>query len=351
MAKKAAEKPKGPLGPHSRMVLLHGKEEFLQTLYTDQLKSALAEAGVEFDVARFDAAPGGGGAGGPVRPADVLDECRSMSLMQIHKVVIVDHAEELVKGEAARPLFERYAQHPAESATLVLRAGTWHKGKLDKLIEAMPDGGGVIIKCDEVPVAKAVAWAGDRAQRRYGRTLDARAAQLLVDRLGPDLARIDSELSKLSCAAEGGGAISAELVRELVGLSREEEVWEIQRVLLSGHAEAALDMLRQLLTVSKVPTVLLRFAYADLCRKLHGAARGLAAGMPPGVVGKALRLWGDSMSAVLDAARRMPPDRAAELLRLAVDADFRGKTGQGEEELALEVLTVRITSALAGRAA
>ena len=49
----------------------------------------------------------------------------------------VDNADQFVK-EANRPLVERYAEHPTENATLVLRSDKWNKGKLDAMIEKEP---------------------------------------------------------------------------------------------------------------------------------------------------------------------------------------------------------------------
>lgn len=326
------------LGPGARIVVLHGKEPFLRQAYVDELREALDEAGVAYDLIRFD--------GAQATVGEVLDECRSFGLMAAHKVVVVDSADEWVKGDQSRPLVERYAQSPCDSATLILRAETWRPGKLDKLIEGLGEGGG-IIRCDSVSEAQAVAWARGRVTRRHGREIDPEAARVLVSRLGPDLGRIDTELGKLATATPEGEAISPQTVRDLVGMSREEEVWGVQAALLSGRTEACLAYMHELLTVSRVPTVLMRWAMTDLARKLHGAARGLASGAPAPAVAGALKLWGPSKDAIMDAARRVRPETAADLLSAAVEADAAGKSGRGDEVRGLEMLVIRITSAVA----
>lgn len=339
--KSSAKAPSGAgrvrMGPGTRFLVLHGKEPFLRQAYVDQLREALSEAGVEFDTIRFDGSQAG--------VAEVLDECRSMGLLAAHKLVIVDHAEDWVKGDTSRPMVERYAESPSDSVTLVLRAETWRPGKLDKAIEALGAAGGVI-KCDAVTEAQALTWAKGRVKKRHGREIEADAASELVARVGPDLGRIDSELAKLATGTPEGGAIELQTVRDLVGLSREQEVWGLQAILLSGSAEASLTHMHDLLGVSRVPTVLMRWAMTDLTRKLHAAASGLASGMPAPAIASALRLWGPSRDMILATARRLRPEATGALLSAAVEADAAGKTGRGDEVRGLEMLALRITSAV-----
>jgi DNA polymerase III delta subunit len=145
-----AAKSSGSPGPEHRVVLLHGANTFLAAEYTTQLKDKLQAAHGALDVLHFD--------GKEHKLADVLDECRSFGLMQQHKMVVVDSAEELVK-EDNRPLVERYAEQPTEGATLVLRATKWYKGKLDDKIAAV----GIMVECGDIGEAMARTWAIRRA--------------------------------------------------------------------------------------------------------------------------------------------------------------------------------------------
>lgn len=326
------------MGPGTRLVVLHGKEPFLRQAYVDELRESLSAAGIEFDTIRFD--------GSQATVAEVLDECRSFGLLAAHKVVIVDNAEEWVKGDTNRPMVERYAESPSDAVALILRAETWRPGKLDKIIAGLGEAGGVM-KCDTVTEAQALTWAKGRVKKRHGREIDPEAARELITRVGPDLGRVDTELGKLATATPEGQPIELQTVRDLVGLSREQEVWGLQSLLLSGGTEASLIHMHDLLGVSRVPTVLMRWAMTDLVRKLHAAASGLASGMPAPAVASALRLWGPSRDAILDAARRVRPEITSTLLSAAVEADAAGKTGRGDEERGLEMLAIRITSAIA----
>lgn len=334
MARRSSpSRPAAGPSANDRIVLLTGKEEYLRRAYTDQLKRQLAEAGVQADAIRFD--------GVSASLADVLDECRSVGLMVQHKLVVVDNADAFVKGEN-RAVVERYASAPAPEATLVLRCETWHKGKLDALIEAV----GSIVKCDAVTPDRAAQAAREMATHRHQRTLDAEAARALIDRVGVDLSRVASEVAKLATAVDEGRPITAELVCEMVGPSREEQFWMIQDVLLTGDTEAALAKLHELINVSRVEMVPLRWALVDLARKVHGATQGLAVGESAAAVSSRLRLWGPGGNRLLEAARRLTPARARRLLRDAIETDVRGKSGQGDELRGLEVLALQFAQAV-----
>lgn len=279
--------------------------------------------------------------GSRASPAEVLDELRSPGLLAPYKLVIVEDADQLVKDNA-RALFERYAQSPSQDATLVLRAETWRPGKLDKLVAAV----GSVVKCDQITVPQAINWAVGRSGKRYAAELGRDAAELLVERVGTDLVRLDAELAKLAASAGVGAdaVIDRELVAELVAPTREQAVWSIQEDLLSGDPGRAIGRVREALDVSRHPAVLVSYAMMDLASKLHAMSRGLESGEPAQALSKRLKLWGPSGRLIEQTARRTPPERAGELLDLCVEGDAACKSGRGEPDRVLERLALRFGS-------
>jgi DNA polymerase III subunit delta len=338
MAKSPAKKPP-KLDAAVRIAVLHGKEQYLLREHTARLKEALTEEFGDVEVFRYD--------GDSAEVADVLDECRSFSLMTRSKLVVVDRAEEFVKGES-RPLVERYAEHPTDGTTLVLRGETWRKGKLDKLIEA---GGGVILKCEHATPSQAIGFALARCKKRYQAELDQRAAALLVERVGSDLSRIDTEVAKLALAAGVNGVITEAIVAELVGLSREEQAWQIQQEVLTGDAGRTIATLRDMHHVTRDRRsldVVLSYAFMDLARKMTLIGASQQQGENTRALAQSIRLWGDSERLVGSAARRAGLPAIAALFDRAVDADARSKSGFGTAERAAERLAAEICAGIAG---
>jgi DNA polymerase III delta subunit len=320
-----------------RVVVLTGKDSFLRVERSRQLQEALeAEHG---SVDRFELD------GASCSLSAVLDELRSYGLLSSHKLVVVDNAEAFLGAEDRRRAMERYAEDPQRESTLLLRAGArWNPGKFDKLVEA---GGGAVLKCEAPGEQEAVRWCGVRAERRHGTQLAPGAAELLVEKIGTDLARLDSELGKLAAAAGEGKPVTRPLVAEFVGLSREEAAWELQSVLLREGPRAALEKLGELVRVSGVPDVMVGWSVADVLRKVHDAARLLASGEQEFAVAKQLRLWGDSQSLVCRAARALGPRRAARLLDEAMRTDMRMKSGLSSDGVrTCEALVVKVSEGL-----
>ncbi len=346
--------PSGKLDSTCWVGILNGTDAYLRTSLTAQLRAALTKEHGTVDLVQYD------GSGAGVRPSDVLDECRSFGLIAGYKLVIVDNAEDLIK-EDNRPLFERYVASLIESneapgATLLLRADSWRPGKLDKLIEKV----GAIIKCEPPSEDAAIKWALKRAPSEHKATLAPDAAELLVSRVGPELARLDSELGKLAAAASGLAnsaagtpsstpVITRALVVEFVGMSREEEVWGIQQTLLQSSAPDALSHLKYILEVSRQPSVLVSYALVDLSRKLHALSRGIHARQRPDQIAQSLKLWGPSRDMLIDAAKRTPPSAALEIFRVAMESDVRQKSGLGDPPVVLERAFLQASLLLHGK--
>ncbi len=368
MAKKAASSsPKAAAGSRltaaTRVAILHGDDRFLQDEHLRLLREALAETlgGPDaYDTVRFD------GAQGQSVAADILDECRSFGLMQQHKVVLVDNADILLKksddedaapaasrGRRAAPidvrrLMESYAAEPSDSATLILRASTWRPGNLDKAVAALGERG-AIIDCDAPDPAKAAQWVAKRATVRHNTSIDPEAARLLIASIGTNLGRLDNEIEKLALAAGGNGApITTALIREMTGVSREEDFWHLQSTIATGDAAAALGRMREMVEVSRHDPVVLSWSFTELARKIHAVRRAADAGQNLQPVSNKLRLWNDAQ-AIFNAARAIPGPSAARLYDLAVDTDAANKSGRGDPIRNLEILTVRFSDAIRRR--
>ncbi len=319
-----------------RLLILAGPESHRRAERLASLRRAVESRRGEVDVLHFD--------GSTASPADILDEARSLGLMQQYKIIVVDEADEFLKRGDNRRTMERYAENPEQGVTLVLRSAAWHPGKLDKLVEAA----GRILRCDPPEPPEAVDFCIDRC-REHGGVIEPAAAHLLVERIGTSLGRLDSELARLCLMVEEGAPITPDLVREQIPLSREEKAWELQDALVTGDATAAMTKLVELMTVSRHDPVPLFWSIADLSRKIYAAGRMLREGQHERSVMGRLRLFGPGGAAALSAARRLPAPLAARLMAESLRAAHRTRQSLGTPERAVEVLALRFVSALAPR--
>jgi DNA polymerase III delta subunit len=335
-----------------RIVVLHGPEVFLLTEGAKRLYELLeAEHGTDA-IQRFTFD------GETAELADVLDELRTFGLFQDHKLVIVDKAERFLgggakdadegaggskgQGAARRRALEAYAENPCAGATLLLRAEKWHRGKLDKLVAKV----GAVIKCEHPKDRDAVAWAVAACPDRHGLAIERPAAQLLVGRVGPGLARLDTELAKLAAFVGPGRKIGRDDVVELVGLSRQEKAWELQTAIMTGQPGVACAKMRELREVSQLEKELVTWAVNDLLRRLHTVAQLCRQGVSTRSLIQSHRLWGATGERIIEVARRSDPGIFARLLDRAVRTDLANKSGLGEPDRNLEALTLQVTDTI-----
>jgi DNA polymerase-3 subunit delta len=318
-----------------RMVILSGKESFLMTRYTNDLEKTLTQEHGEVERIVLD--------GAVSDLATILDEVRTFDLLMKHKLVIVDNADVFLAAKGSekkspRKSMEKYAQSPVQSATLLLRAQTWRPGNLDKLVSKI----GLVYKLQTLSEVDTVRWCIGRCGKEHGCSLDTQSAQLLVRRIGLSLTRIDAELGKLSAMVAPETAITKEDVVEMVGLSREEQAWEIQSVVLTGNSSSAMTKLGELLDISKQPKELMMWSIVDLTRRLSAAATMLESGASGNDVRKSLKLFGDSGNKLMNASKRKTTTQLADLFTEAIAVDARTRSGLLDGRRGLELLTLKV---------
>ncbi len=328
----------GELTASMRVIVLYGKDTLVISDATRRLIEVLEAVHGEIERFDFDGEKAG--------LSDVLDELRSYALIRHHKLIVVDNAEKfLAAGDGRRRAMEAYAANPSPESTLLLRAQSWRRSKLDSHVKKV----GVILKCDVQSDRDAVRWCLSECPVRAGCAIEQPAAQRLVERVGPALGRLDTELGKLAAFVGEAAVITRDDVDELVAGSRQEKAWVLQEAILSGAPAVAWAQLRELLEVSRVPEQLCMWAISDLVRRLHTATRLLGRGVSASEVSRRLRLFGAGGNRIIEVARRGDPLGLAQLLERSVQTDVASKSGLGRTARNLEALTLQVTDTIGRR--
>ena len=339
MAKQSKGQSAG-LGTGTRILLLHGPDPVAKREALERLSAALEAEHGELEWTRFD--------GREANAATVLDELRTFSMLGRYKVVVVDAAEELITSN--RSVLERYAERPVSGATLVLRAEQIRPGKLEKRIESV----GAVVACEPPDAAAARRWLVETAEARHGASLAPEAADALIERVGADRQRLETELEKLATMAGSAGAIGAELVMQQVGAAGEARAWALQTELFEALAANRFDAERPIATAREAveltgeSDVLLLFVVADGMRKLASGARLREAGVSEREIPKRVGVFGPGRDPYLRALKRVGPRAATRLLDRAMALDRRSKSGLGTAARAVETFCARQTAAAGG---
>lgn len=204
---------------------LQGEETFYIDLISDLIEAnALNEAEKGFNqvvVYGKDAAM-----------AMILTHARRFPMMAERQVVIVKEAQDiqdLNKDTGARLLLD-YVAKPVPSTILVL----CHKHKtldkrreLGKKIDQLTTSINSKKLYDNQLPDFVVEYTKDKKI-----SIDDRAVLTLCEYVGNDLHRIANEIDKLSLTLSGGSTISAEQVMNQVGVSKEYNIFELQKAIL-----------------------------------------------------------------------------------------------------------------------
>jgi DNA polymerase-3 subunit delta len=237
-----------------------------------------------------------------------------------------------------RELLERYLERPSRDNILVILVEEI-KGK--KFPEKVRTAGRIIpLKApydNEMP-----GWIMSHSRKKYKRKMSMAAASLLFERLGSDLARIDSELEKLSLYVGKVDRIEPDDIRNAASEDRQFDWFALPDAIARRDAGAAHKILARLLVQGdKAPTIIGSVAWQ--LKRIWKAKNMLEAGENlPEIFRKFnLRYRGhqETLKRLMD---QFSEEDLAAKYELLERADVQTKTGRLPERLALEILVAKL---------
>jgi DNA polymerase-3 subunit delta len=173
--------------------------------------------------------------GKDVNMAAILTHARRFPMMAERQVVIVKEAQDIqdINNEAGSKLLLSYLQQPVPSTVLVFA----HKNKsldkrreLGKNIEKLA----ISITTKKLYDNQLPDFVSSYAKQK-GVTMEDRALQIFCEYIGNDLNRLGNEFDKLLIGGVPAGGITAEQVMIQVGISKEYNIFELQRAVVSRN--------------------------------------------------------------------------------------------------------------------
>lgn len=159
---------------------------------------------------------------------NIINTAKRYPMMSEYQVVIVKEAQNLLKLDE----LAEYVQNPLKSTILVI---CYKNGVVDKRkkIVSLCQKVGVVFESPKVKESVLPQFVTDYLQQR-GLTIDNNARMMMTEYIGADLNRMAGELDKLIVANQGGTAnITAELVEQNIGISKEFNNWELKNAIVN----------------------------------------------------------------------------------------------------------------------
>jgi DNA polymerase-3 subunit delta len=211
-------------GKFSPLYVLHGEEPF----FIEEISNAIKDAAVDEVSKDFNETIL---YGRDTELVDVLAAARRFPMMSERQLVLVKEAQDLKcwKRKDELQKLEAYAENPVGSTVLVF---AYMNKKIDGRSKAVKtlSKNGVLFLSEKVRDYKLAQWI-EGYIKEQGLGLDARASQLLAEYLGNDLRKVCNEITKLKVVLPQGTVITTELIEKHIGISKDYNVFELQRAL------------------------------------------------------------------------------------------------------------------------
>jgi DNA polymerase-3 subunit delta len=155
----------------------------------------------------------------------VVDEARQYPMMANYRVVVIKEAQDMrsLKNLAL------YAENPSPQSILVINHKYKKFDSRTKLAKAIK-ANGVLFESKKLYENKIPAWINSYLSDK-GVNIAPDASMMAAEFLGTDLNKIANEMDKVIVNLEGQKSISAEMIKEMVGISKDYNVFELQKAI------------------------------------------------------------------------------------------------------------------------
>ena len=259
----------------------------------------------------------------------ILNSAKRFPMMSEYQVILIKEAQDLKwdkDGDDDKKLTDpllSYLENPLRSTILVF---CYKYGKLDKRKKAYKaiDKNGLVYESAQIYENQVAAWIDDFVADKNYRIHD-RASALLAEYLGRDLSKIANELEKLMLNSPPGSEISITNVQDNIGISKDYNIFELQKALIQRDVLKANRILTYFAANPKnnpiIPNLTLLFGFFSKLLVLHQAGPN-----PNDGVYKSLGIMNSyAQRDFQQALRAYPPARVTDIIHLIRRADAQSK--------------------------
>ena len=159
----------------------------------------------------------------------IAAECRRFPMMSNYQLILIKEAQDIRNLDLLTP----YLENPMASTVLVI---CYKYGTLDKrkTFARVADKKAVLFEAPKIYDNQVAQWIASYVKEK-GYTIDAKAAALMADFLGTDLAKIVNEVGKMIISLPAGATITPTHVEDNIGISKDYNVFELSKALANRN--------------------------------------------------------------------------------------------------------------------
>ncbi len=311
--------------------LFYGEEEFLiEEGVQEVLQGAVPPEGRAFNLDVLQ--------GAEADVHDVIARASAFPMMAERRAVVLRDADKL--GQKDLELLASYVERPSPTTVFILTAAKPDMRR--KAFAGVRKAGGAV-ECRPLGEAQLPAWITGRLRMR-GLTIDPDACRLLSSLVGRGLRELDQELEKLATYTGGRTQVTSEDVAAVVGVSRQYNIFELQRALAGGEIARAEEILERMLEAGQAAPyfVAMLSGFFATVWKLHDCRRR---GMSEDAMAREVKRERWMLADYLRALGHYSPYQTERALALLLTVDERSKLG-GDDTTLLQTFLADLMAGL-----
>ena len=241
-------------GERHNVCLLFGSETYLIELWAKKLLDGGDSSAFNFQ--RFD--------GRTPDLAALWDAAETLPLMAEQKQILLDGLEPAALSAQDIETFAALLGDFPESTLLVITAKSpdFPKSAAGKKLLELADRAGATVELGARSTGDLVSFLKSKASKQNC-TLSTDVARYLLDICANDMQALDGELAKL--CAYAGGEITRAHIDAVAAPKTEARVFDLQKLILAGNAQKALELLSRLFALREEPIAILGTLSVSFC--------------------------------------------------------------------------------------
>jgi DNA polymerase III subunit delta len=315
----------GKLAP---VFLLYGEEDFLVEEATRSVIAAAVPSDAQefnLDILRGEESDA----------RDIVARASSFPMMSERRAVVVQNVEKL--GPKDLEILSTYIEQPSKSTCLVLTGGKIDTRKRPYTIVKRT---GTAVEFKPLYDDRVPSWIAVRVKKQQ-HEITQDACRLLAAYVGKSLRELQNELDKIYIFLGSRTSITADDITAVVGMSKELNIFELQKALGSRDLRRSCEIMERMLDAgASVPFIIVMLTgYFTSLYRLYDLRRRNASQQE---MASEARVSPYFLKEYLDALARFPVHEIERAFEILVGADEQSKTSAADPKQVMQLVLVQL---------
>ena len=266
--------------------------------------------------------------------SELISACLSYPMMSARRLVLVRDFDKMQISDA--DAFAKYLEHPQPTTCLVLSASEKGRAKIYTTLANRAQ----TIDCTPVREYKIGGWVNEYC-REKGSAIDPQAVQFLIELLGTNLLGLTQEINKILTYKGNSSPITIPDLEQTTGISREANVFTLQRALARRQLKTSLKTAAQL-TDTGTDITALNAVLAYFFRRLLQAASLQSKGKNRQQMAEVMHMHDFQLKEIYEALKHFNLKQIERIIGIIHETDIAAKMSTGNKNSFVQMLCYKI---------